>query len=107
MEVDSYYTEPYDAVTNEPLPESVVYTDSFRDLLAGSKKAVDLLREPLIHSSFSNVITNGLQKEIAKRYKEEQPEQVMFAVVGDMKAGMCKLEVTGGDLANTLQVRAL
>lgn len=75
--------------------------------MAHSKKAVDLLREPLVHSSFGNVITNGLQKEIAKRYKEEQSEQVMFAVVGDMKAGMCELEVTGGDLANTLQAKVL
>jgi hypothetical protein len=87
MDVDKYYTEPYDARHNEPLPQSVVYTEAFGELLNYNKKAVALLREPLVHSQFSNVITNGLKTEIAKRAKDEHSEQVMFAVVGDMKAG--------------------
>lgn len=87
MDVDSYYTEPYDAKANEPLPQSVVYTDAFRELLDHNQKAVALLRDPLVHSNFSNIITNGLQAEIAERTNEEEPERVMFAVVGDMKAG--------------------
>jgi hypothetical protein len=87
MDADKYYTEPYDARHNEPLPESVVYTEAFGELLNHNKKAVALLRDPLVHSQFNNVITNGLKTEIAKRAKDEHPEQVMFAVVGDMKAG--------------------
>jgi len=87
MDVDSYYTDPYDARANEPLPKSVVYTEAFGELLDHNKKAVARLRDPLVHSQFTNVITNGLKTEIAKRAKDERPDQVMFAVVGDMKAG--------------------
>lgn len=83
---DDYQTETYD-FNDERRPDSVVYTEVFRELKACNQKAVDLLREPLANSTFQNPITAGLKKEIAKRTKEDFPEQATFAIIGDMKAG--------------------
>lgn len=80
-------TEPYDVQANEPRPDSVVYTEIFRDLQALHTKAIALLQEPLEKSKFRNYITNGLLQDIENRTKHAQSEQVTFAVAGDMKAG--------------------
>lgn len=90
IDTDDYQTEAYDYndYNNEPRPDSVVYTQIFRDLKDLNKEAAELLREPLINSKFQNAITHGLKQEIAKRTKEDFPDEVTFAVVGDMKAGM-------------------
>lgn len=87
MELDDIFTEPYDVEQNEPRPDSVVYTEIFKELQSHGKRAVALLREPLAESGFQNVITSGLLREIVRRTKHEDSEQVMFAVAGDMKAG--------------------
>jgi hypothetical protein len=81
-----YTTSPYECI-NEARPDSVVYTAIFRDLQVLNIEAASLLRKPLEDSNFQNSITRGLTKEIAKRTKEDFPDQVKFAVVGDMKAG--------------------
>lgn len=88
-EIDDFYTDSYDCndPANEPRPVSVVYTAGFRELQELNKKAASLLREPLENSKFQNGITKGLIKEIAKRTKEDTPDQVKFAIVGDMSAG--------------------
>lgn len=84
-----YLNEGYDCndLNIEPRPDSVVYTQIFRDLRANTDKAASLLRDPLNNSKFQNVITAGLTKQIARRTKENFPDEVMFAVAGDMKAG--------------------
>lgn len=88
-EIDDFYMEPYDCndPANEPRPDNVVYTASFRELQALNKKAASLLRDPLENSTFQNGITKGLVKEIIKRTKDDFPDQVKFAIVGDMSAG--------------------
>lgn len=93
MDIDmelEIHTDPYDVTSNEPRPDSVVYTEIFRDLQYHSKRAVALLRDPLASSKFHNVVTKGLANEIARRTRHENADQVKFAVAGDMKAGMCK-----------------
>ena len=91
METDDadFLTEPYECndPANEPRPDSVVYTDIFRDLQDLNKTAASLLRQPLEDSQFQSGITKGLIKEITKRTKEDFPDQVKFAIVGDMSAG--------------------
>jgi hypothetical protein len=64
-----------------------VYTAGFRELQKLNREAASLLRKPLEDSKFQNGITRGLIKEITRRTKEDFPDQVKFAVVGDMKAG--------------------
>jgi len=88
-EIADFYTDPYDCNdhVNEPRPESVVYTDIFRELQNLNKTAASLLRDPLENSKFQNGITKGLIKEIAKRTKEDYADEVKFAIVGDMSAG--------------------
>jgi hypothetical protein len=81
-----YTDKPYECI-NEPRPDSVVYTAIFRDLQALNREAASLLRAPLEDSKFQNGITRGLIKEVTKRTKEDFPDQVKFAIVGDMKAG--------------------
>lgn len=72
---------------NEPRPESVIYTQIFQELRDYNKKAADLLGHPLKRSKFQNTITNGLLSQVYKRTKHEFPDEVRFAIVGDMKAG--------------------
>jgi hypothetical protein len=88
-EFADFYTEPYDCndPVNEPCPDSVVYTDIFRDLQRLNMTAASLLREPLEDYTYQNSTTKSLINEIAKRTKEDFSGQVKFAVVGDMKAG--------------------
>lgn len=90
LDGDAFEAEAYDCndPTNEPRPDSVVYTEIFRDLRKHNKEATQLLREPLLNSKFQNVITHGLKQEITKRTKEDFPDTVTLAVVGDMQAGM-------------------
>lgn len=104
------FTDPYDCndPANEPRPASVIYDPNFRELQKFNKLAASLLREPLVTSRFSNVITEGLKKEITKRTKEDFPDQVKFAVVGDMKAGKWRFRLVWlwVESANGLQGRA-
>jgi hypothetical protein len=88
-DIDDFYTDPYecDDPANEPRPTSVVYTTGFQSLQELNRKATSLLREPLENSKFQNGITNDLIKEIAKRSKEDTPDEVKIAIVGDMSAG--------------------
>ena len=86
-EIADFYTEPYDCKIHEARPENVVYTASFRELQNLNKVAASVLRKPLEDSKFQNGITKSLIKEIAKRTKEDFPDEVRFAIVGDMKAG--------------------
>lgn len=89
MEIDELFTEPYDCndTNNEERPDSVVYKDVFRNLQKLNRTAASTLREPLDNYSLQNNTTKSLIKEIAKRTKEDFPDQVKFAIVGDMKAG--------------------
>ena len=87
MDVDDCYTEAYDVNTNEPRPDSVAYTEIFRDLQSLHTQAIALLRGPLEKSKFRNYITDGLLQDIENRTKHAQSEEVTFAVAGDMKAG--------------------
>lgn len=91
MELDEYINEPYDCndPTNEPRPDSVIYTHIFADLRSANAKAAQLLRDPLSHSKFQNVITGGLLRHLARRTKANFPDQILFAIAGDMKAGGC------------------
>ena len=86
MDCDAFEAETYDCndPTNEQRPDSVVYTEIFRDLRKYNKEAAKLLRDPLLNFKFQNVITSGLKQEIAKRTKEDFPDTVTLAVVGDM-----------------------
>jgi hypothetical protein len=88
-DITEYYTDAYDCndPANEPRPDSVVYTAGFHKLQKSNKAMAALLRDPLINSKFKSSITEGLIKEITKRTKEDFPDQVKFAIVGDMKAG--------------------
>ena len=89
-EIESLDTStPYDCndPRNEARPNTVVYTTVFRDLQRLNKEAASLLRKPLEDSKFQNGITKGLIKEIIKRTKEDFPDQIKFAITGDMKAG--------------------
>jgi hypothetical protein len=88
-DMDDVYTDPYDCndPDNGPRPISVVYTSSFCALQKLNRKATALLREPLEKSKFQNGTTKGLIREIAKRTKEDTPDQVKFAIAGDMSAG--------------------
>lgn len=85
-EPDDYQTESYN-YNDEPRPDSVIYTEIFSDLKSCTREAANLLRQPLATSTFQSPITAGLQKEVAKRTKEDFPDQAAFAVIGDMKAG--------------------
>jgi hypothetical protein len=89
METDiaALYTDKPYVCDTEPRPDSVVYTAIFRELQSLNREAASLLRTPLEDSKFQNGITRGLIKEITKRTKEDFPDQVKFAIVGDMKAG--------------------
>lgn len=87
-DIDDYQTESYN-YNDEPRPDSVIYTEIFSDLKTCTREAANLLRQPLANSTFQSPITAGLQKEVAKRTKEDFPDQATFAVIGDMKAGMC------------------
>jgi hypothetical protein len=78
---------------NEPRPDSVVYTEIFRDLQVLDIKVISLLREPLEKSKFSNFITSGLLKDIENRTKHAQSEHVTFTVAGDMKAGTLRIRI--------------
>ena len=86
-EIADFYTEPYDCNIHEARPENVVYTAGFRELQNLNKAAASILRKPLEESKFQNSMTKGLTKEINKRTKEDFPDQVKFAIVGDTKAG--------------------
>jgi hypothetical protein len=86
-EIADFYTEPYDCNIHEARPDNVVYTASFRELQNLNKVAASVLRKPLEDSKFQSRLTKGLIKEITKRTKEDFPDQVKFAIVGDMKAG--------------------
>lgn len=92
-DADDFYVDPYDCddPANEPRPISVVYTTGFKALQELNRKATSLLREPLENSKFQNAITKGLIKELVKRTKEDAPDQVKFAIVGDMSAGKSSL----------------
>ena len=68
----------------------MILTNAFRNLLECNKEAVALLRDSVAQSTFSNTTTDGLKAEVAKHEKEEQLEQIMFAVVGAMEVGNCK-----------------
>jgi hypothetical protein len=84
------YSEPYDCNAAEPRPDSVVYTEIFKDPKRSTSNAVALPREPLEKSSFKNAITEGLLKEIGKRTEEEFPDQIVIGFAGNMSAGMVK-----------------
>ena len=86
-EIDSLFTTTSYDCMKEPRPESVVYTSIFRELRDLNREAASQLRTPLEDSKFQNGITRGLIKEIAKRTKDDFPDHVKFAIVGDMKAG--------------------
>lgn len=86
---DDYVNEPYDCIANEPRPDSVIYTQMFRDLRAANVKAAVLLREPLQNSEFQNILTRGLLTRVDKRTKENCPDELIIAIAGDMKAGEC------------------
>jgi hypothetical protein len=88
-DIAEFFTEPYDCndPENERRPDSVVYTDIFHNLQELNRTAASVLREPLENYPFQNSTTKSLVKEIAKRTKEDFPDQVKFAIVGDMKAG--------------------
>jgi len=90
-EIADFYTEPYDCNQHEARPDNVVYTSGFRELQDLNKVAASILRKPLEDSRFQNSITKSLMGKIAKRTKEDYPDQVKFAIVGDMKAGTCNL----------------
>lgn len=101
-ELDDSYTDPYDVQANEPRPDSVVYTQIFRDLQAHFTKAAALLRDPLDNSKFKNHIILGLLMDIDVRTKHAQSEHVVFAVAGDMCAGKLLQGVDTSSLANGL-----
>jgi hypothetical protein len=90
----------------EPRPDSVVYTEIFRDLQDLDTKAIALLRGPLKKSKFSNFITTGLLKDIENRTKHAQSEQVIFAVAGDMKAGAFHVKAVSSDPTDHSQAKA-
>lgn len=88
-EEDYGFVEPYDCndTNNEPRPDSVVYQPVFADLVEKTNQAAALLREPLEESTYHNVITEGLRKEVIIRTQSKCSEEVKFAVAGDMAAG--------------------
>jgi hypothetical protein len=88
-DIAELFTEPYNCndANNEKRPDSVVYTPVFHNLQELNRKAASILREPLEKYELQNSTTKSLLKEIAMRTKEDFPDQVKFAIVGDMKAG--------------------
>jgi hypothetical protein len=96
LDGDETHFEPYDVQANEPRPDSVVYTEIFRDLQDLDTKAIALLRGPLKKSKFSNFITTG----------HAQSEQVIFAVAGDMKAGAFHVKAVSSDPTDHSQAKA-
>ena len=87
---ESYsFVEGYDCndMRNEQRPDSVVYQPIFVELKSKMQEAVGLLRDPLKQSSYQNIITEGLLRDIDQRTQDNAPEELMFAVVGDMASG--------------------
>ncbi len=87
---DTNNVEGYDCtdLMNEPRPDSVVYQDQFVQLKEKCNEATKLLLTPLKESEYQNKITNGLLVEVENRTKIETSEEAMFAISGDMAAGM-------------------
>ena len=101
-DIDDCYTEAYDVNANEPRPDSVVYTEIFRDLQNLHTQTVALLRGPLEKSKFRNYITDGLLQDIENRTKHAQSDEVTFAVAGDMKAGTSQQDFGEANIADKL-----
>lgn len=93
FEQDIYFVQPYqfDDEVNEPLPNSVIYTPQFKSLKDAIKEAAELLREPLASTELKNPIIEGLKAEIEKRMRASFPDEIVFAIAGDMKAGKNRL----------------
>lgn len=92
-DAENDYFEPYDCndPRNESLPDSVVYTDTFKELKSHCQQAVFMVRDVLAASSYQNAATQGLLEEVKKRFKTTTGEQTFFALSGDMAAGeSCK-----------------
>ncbi|KAK4580487.1 hypothetical protein LTR86_000690 [Recurvomyces mirabilis] len=83
------FIESYDChdLNTEPRPDSVVYQQAFLDLKQGQEEITSLLREPLVQSTFKSNITQGLLHEVMNRTKTHIPDEVMFAIAGDMNSG--------------------
>lgn len=87
-DIDVDYYEPYDCNESEPFPDSVVYKPVFETLKTHSRRVVYILHDVLAASSYENKVTKDLLEEAKKRLKDNVSGQTMFAVSGDMAAGM-------------------
>ncbi|KAK3671101.1 hypothetical protein LTR78_009062 [Recurvomyces mirabilis] len=79
--------QPYDAVLQERLPESPVYSTTFRELKNHIKNFVDLLLRPIQETEYRNAVIGGLKEKVEKRSKGGSPENVCIALIGQMAAG--------------------
>lgn len=94
---DPHYVDGYDCndVGNEPRPDTVVYNPIFALLKEKCREVTHLLRDPLANSTYQNNVTKGLLQEVQIRTKEDFPEEIMFAIAGDMKSGMFRSRQQG------------
>ena len=86
---DEFDIDPYDCDNpdNEPRPDHVVYHPTFANLQAQINRAVGLLRDTIVSSTYQSPATQALLEEIHKRAKIDVPDKTLFAICGDMGLG--------------------
>ena len=79
---------PYNAAS-EPPPDSPVFCEEFLGLEYTITNQLQSLCEPIVNSSYTDNIIEGLKMEIVSRTKAAFPEQVCIALLGAMQSGTC------------------
>lgn len=80
---------PYDAFTQETLPESPVYSQAFRKVKQSIRELIDLLVDPILDGEYRTEVIDGLIEEVRQRTKGAYgfPEKTCIALIGEMAAG--------------------
>lgn len=84
---DDGIVAPYDAFTQESLPESPVYTEAFSKVRQSIQELVNLLRGPILDGEYRSGVIEGLLEEVNQRTKGGFPEKICIALIGEMAAG--------------------
>jgi ribosome biogenesis GTPase A len=80
----------HDASTETP-PRCPIYHPSYKIAKAKLIEMIELLREPLEKSTYTDPIVEGLKTLLKKRSRVRFPDEVRVALVGDMASGKSSL----------------
>lgn len=76
---------------SEPAPRSSIYHPAYKIVTASIEEMVQLLREPLEESTYTDPNVEGLKSLLKRRSKARFPDEVRIALVGDMASGKSSL----------------